>query len=200
MAARRTEDRRIVVFVAAALAVLVAGAAYMGWRQRVLAPQRLAAHTRAWFDSPRTMSKVLLDRYGPPSVLPPNAVSWYGVEPFKRVTVHGDSPENYLETAVGYQAKEGAEARLRAFGEGVRIDRIREEISARGNSEALNLLALNLANEVASGGRSPADAREYYRRTVRLAASGKASPYMEKLLFEPYRFVPQERVPNLIGY
>lgn len=200
MVTRATEDRRIAAFTAAALAILVAGGVFMAWRQRALAPQRLAAHTRAWFDSPRAMAKVLLDRHGPPSLMPPNAASWYGVEPFKRITVHGDSPENYLEEAVGYQAKEGAVARLRELGLGVRVDQIREEISARGNSEALNLLTLNLANDVASGGRTPREAREFYRRTLRLAASGKSSPYMERLLFEPYRFVPQERTPNLIGY
>lgn len=196
----KAEDRRIVYFVAAALAVLVAGGAYMGYRQRVLAPQRLAAHTRAWFDSPRVMSRVLLDRYGPPSVLAPNAVSWYQQEPWKRITVHGDSPENYLEQAVGYQAKPGAVARLKEFGQGVRVDLISEELSARSNSEALNLLALNLANDVASGGRSPREAREYYLRSIKLAAAGKTMPYMEKLMFEPYRYVPQERMPSLIGY
>lgn len=197
---RKAENRRIVYFIGLVLAAMAAGTAYMGYRHRVMAPQRLAAHTRAWFDSPRVMSQVLMDRYGPPSVFAPNVVSWYEVEPWKRITIHGDSPDDFLEQAVGYQAQPAAVERVRDFGQGVRVDLIGEEISARSNSEALNLLALNLANEVASGGRSPEDAREFYESTVKLAAAGKASPYMEKLLFEPYRFVPQERMPHLIGY
>lgn len=196
----REEDRRLVALIAISLAAVIGGGGYLAYRQHVLAPQRLAAHTRAWFEGPRTMAKVLLDRHGPPSVFARDAVSWYQVEPFKRITIHGDSPENYLEQAVGYQAKPGAADRVKAFGLGVRVDLVSEELSARGNSEALNLLALNLANDVASGGRSPRDARGFYERTVKLAAAGKSSPYMEKLLFEPYRFLPQERMPHMIGY
>lgn len=197
---RKEENRRIVYFIGTVLAGLIAGSAYLGYRHRVQAPERLAKHTRAWFESPRVMSKVLLDRYGPPSILAPNVASWYEQEPFKRITVHGDSPENYLEQAVGHQAQPAAVERVREFGQGVKVDLIGEEISARSNSEALNLLALNLANEVASGGRSPEAARDLYEKTVKLAAAGKSSPYTEKLLFEPYRFVPQERMPHMIGY
>jgi hypothetical protein len=196
----KVENQRVVYFIAAALAVVVVGSAYLGYRHRVLAPKRLEAATRTWFDSPRVLSQVLLDRYGPPNVIAPQAATWYERQPWKRITVHGDSPDKYLENTVGYLAKPAAVAALREFGQDIRLDLVQEEISARSNAEALNYLALNLADDVASGKRSPKQARSFYLRTIKLAASGKSSPYMERLLFEPHRFVPQERMPNLIGY
>lgn len=196
----KEENQLSVYFIVAAIAIVVAGSAYLGYRHRVEAPKRLEAHTRTWFDSPRVMAQVLMDRYGPPSVLSPGVATWYEREPWKRITVHGDSPDKYLEQSVGYQARPAAVAALREFGQGVRVDLILEEMSARSNAEGLNYLALNLANDVASGKRSPKEARDFYRRTVKLAASGKSSPYLERLLFEPYRYVPQERMPNLVGY
>jgi len=196
----RAENRRLTAFVSVVLTALIAGGATIGYRHYIQAPRRLEAHTRAWFERPRVMSQVLMDRYGPPSVLEPKAASWYSREPYKRITVHGDSPENYLEQAVGYQAEPEAVERVRAFGQGVRLDLISEELTVRSNSEPMNLLALNLANEVAKGGRSPEEAKSLYARTVKLAAAGKSSPYTEKLLFEPYRFLPQERMPDRFGY
>lgn len=196
----KEENQRVVYFIAAALAVVVAGGAYLGYRHRVQAPQRLEAAARTWFDSPRVMSQVLMERYGPPSVITPQAAIWYERPPWKRISVHGGSPDKYLEHTVGYQARPAAAALLREFGQDIRIDLLNEEMSARSNAEALNILALNVAHEVASGKRSPKEARNFYSATVKLAAAGKSSPYLDYLRFEPYRFVPQERMPSLIGY
>lgn len=199
-AQEKDENQRTVYLIAAALAVVVAGSAYLGYRHRVQAPKRLEAATHTWFESPRMMAKVLMERHGPPSVITPQAVTWYERQPWKRITVHGDSPDKYLEHTVGYQARPAAVAALREFGEGVRVDLVAEEMSARSNAEALNTLALNLAHDIASGKRGPREARVFYSKTLKLAAAGKTSPYMEYLRFEPYRFVPQERLPSLIGY
>lgn len=197
---KKEENKPVFYFIAAMLAAAVAGSVYFGYRHRIEAPKRLEAHARTWFESPRIMSRVLMERYGPPSVLAPEVATWYEREPWKRITVHGDAPENYLEQTVGYRTRPSAVAPLRKFGQGIRIDLIKEELSARSNTEALNFLALNLANEVAAGRRSPKEARDFYLRTEKLAAAGKSSPYTERLLFEPYRFVPQERSINTLGY
>jgi len=57
------------------------------------------------------------------------------------------------------------------------------DLAARSNSEELNRLCLNLADDIARGRRTPAEARRFYRRTLSLALSGKSSPYMERLVF-----------------
>jgi hypothetical protein len=73
---------------------------------------------------------------------------------------------------------------LRRFGRGLSVDAQNDEISARGESEESNLLCLNLANDIALGKKTAAQAGEFYRLTIRESMSGKSSPYMERLLFK----------------
>ena len=189
-----------IYFVVAALVVALAGSAYIGYRQRILAPEHLEAHTLNWLERPRAMARVFLDRYGPPSVLGPDVATWYERAPWKRIAIHGRSAGDFLEQAVGYRPRPAAAAAIQEFGEGVSVDLVREELSARSSSEALNFLALNLADDVAKGKRTPREAREVYLRTTKLAAAGKSSPYLDKLLFAPDPLVPQMRLPDMMGY
>lgn len=190
---RRKLDIRIVYFFAALLALTVGGGVYYGRNYRAQAPQRVEAHIKSWFDRPRIITQVLMERYGPPNVLAPGVATWYEKGPWKRITVHGDSPDTFLEQTVGYWVPPDAAPALREFGHGLRFDAAKEELSATSGDEALNYLALNLANEIASAKRSAAEAGDIYERTAKLAASGKSSPYLDGLLFTPYRPVPQER-------
>ncbi len=52
-------------------------------------------------------------------------------------------------------------------------------------------IALNLADEVATGKRTEREAREFFDKTAALSAAGKTSPYTRMLLFKPYRFGPE---------
>ncbi len=197
---KKEGDSKGVYYIAAVVAVAVAGSAYFGYRHRTQTRQNVEAHIRTWFESPRLLTELLMERYGPPSDLTPGVATWYEQGSWKRISVHGDSPDNYLEQVIGYQAPSTAVAPLAKFDHGVRIDLAREELSATSNQESLNYLALNMAHEVASGKRSAKDARHFYERTAKLAASGKSSPYLEKLLFKPYRRMPEKDWRREIGY
>lgn len=192
--------KRELYFVATVLAATLAGGAYFGYRHRAVSIQRAEAHVQAWLKGPRTMAKLMIDRYGPPNALAADAATWYERGPWKRITVHGDAPLSYLEQTVAYHVPPEAVAPLRAFGHGLRFDLVNEELSATSNAESLNVLALNMANELCSAKRSPKEAGDFYVRTARLAAAGKSSPYTEKLQFEPYRSIPLEPWNREIGY
>jgi hypothetical protein len=86
---------------------------------------------------------------------------------------------------IAYDAKvpETKRAALRRFDARVAFDPETGELSAQSESERFNYLALNLADEIVNGKRTADQAKDFYLKTSRLAASGKSSPYMDGFLF-----------------
>jgi hypothetical protein len=133
----------------------------------------------------------LIDEYGPPDGVALAGLGWKGRGRWKRIVVC-DANEDYvadygsaddLEQTVAYRLPKGSRAALAAFSGSVQASPDGTELSARSNSEGLNYLALNLADQVVRGVRDPRAARRFYRRTVHLAAAGKTSRYMQRILF-----------------
>jgi hypothetical protein len=173
------------------LAIVVAVGAYYGYNLCANARAEVVAHITTWFEGPRLMTELMMERYGPPDDLTPGVATWYERGRWKRITVRGQARESYLEQTVGYRPRTEAIAPLNEFDHGVRLDPAREELTAASNQESLNYLALNVADEVATGRRSSKDAQEFFAKTAKLATSGRSSEYLEKLLFEPYVRTPQ---------
>jgi len=67
----------------------------------------------------------------------------------------------------------------------VYVDRTLVAIAARCDMEAANLLALNLAHEIATGKRSVAEARTLYPKAVMAHIEKKPTSYTQRLLFSP---------------
>lgn len=193
-------QRKELTFVAAVLAATLAAGGYFAYRHRAPTQERVAAHIANWLDGPRAALKVMMERYGPPNALGEGTATWHERGPWKRITIHGGEHFDYLEQAVGYHVPAEAVSALAEFDHGLRVDRVNEELSARSNSEALNILALNLANELASAKRRAPEASDFYVRTARLSAAGKSSPYLDRLMFEPYRPAPEMPWNREIGY
>lgn len=196
MQPRRTD----LIFVAAVLAVTLAAGGYFAYRNRAPSAERVAAHIEPWLAGPRETLKLLMERYGAPDVLGAGTATWHERGPWKRITIHGGDHLSYLEQAVGYHVPAEAAQALAEFDHGLRFDREKEELSARSNSEALNLLALNLADELCAAKRTAPQAREFYVQTARLAAAGKSSDYLETLRFDPYRRIPEVPWDREIAY
>lgn len=184
--------KRELYAVSAVLAFTLTAGFYLGYRNRPTSAERLAAHSETWLEGPRATLRLMTERYGPPHSLRTGQATWHERGPWKRITIRGEEHAGYLEQAVGYRVPAAAALPLLEFDHGVRFDRINDELSVRGDAEALNILALNMADEVASDRRGPRDAGDLYDRTARLAASGKSSPYLEGLRFEPYRPAPAQ--------
>lgn len=182
--------RSILVLTAAVLA----GAACSSITLRTPESRRYFAETVTdnWSDYSRLQAARLMEKYGPPDKVGHAELVWSGREPWSRIRVWDVTPyydsslgDPNLEQAVYYPVLPGQRGALKALPGKVRVSRDGTEISARGGSEPANLLSLNLADEVLSGRRSPAEAAGFYDSTLKLSVSGKSSPYLERLLFTP---------------
>jgi hypothetical protein len=142
-----------------------------------------------WPERSRALAESLLQEYGIPEESTPSKLSWKAREPWSRISVERDAldkahPSGVLQ-AVAYEVPLRRWRALGWFDRGVDYDPIKHELIARTDGEATNFLALNLADEIVRGKRTAEDARAFYDETVALAASGKSSPYMKRLLFRP---------------
>lgn len=190
------KDQKLVVGVGFAVILLAIALGLIGYqiqrttpgsavwaRAKARAEQRIAS----WSETPKAMGRVMLERFGPPDGMGREALIWNERPPWKRVVVHRFPTESPLEQVVGYDVPSNKVELLQALGRGVQVGPLGSEISARSSGEDLNCLALNLADEIVHGRRTPEEAREFYERIAALRSAGKSSPYLQGLHFQPRR-------------
>jgi hypothetical protein len=93
---------------------------------------------------------------------------------------HHDSVESFL----GYRVPVEKFSELAQFDGSVIAERTAGEVSARCHDEEANRLALNLMQDIVTGAKSVAAAREYYAKEFLDYRRKKPTPYMERLRFE----------------
>ncbi len=130
-------------------------------------------------------AEAVIEKYGPPDLVVADRLVWYDNGDWKITTVYRDPADHLdvLEQSVGYAVPQDKTATLARLDLALRLSRDRRSLSAVSESEETNILALNLADEVVRGQRTPEEARALYLKTVTQANAGKSSPYMQKLLF-----------------
>ena len=151
----------------------------------------------AWPEKQRGTAEEMMAKYGEPAVVGERMLVWHDTGPFVKTVVMRDAvPHNfpmphvdYLTQTVKHTVPASKLAALSEYDGSVWYHRTRGELSAQCDVEAMNLLALNLAHDVASGARTAADARAFYAKTAMAFKGGdRSSPYVTGLMF------PQE--PN----
>lgn len=179
---------------AAVVLTLIALVGYMGYRVQRETPGTSAwkrAESRAlgrialWPESPRLLGRLLIERFGPPNIVNQEVLIWTGQYPWKRIIVR-QTQTDPLEHVVDYDVAAEKVELVSELDHSIQVDSWKGEISARSDREQLNFLALNLAEEIAAGRRTPEQARNFYVKTANLAAAGKSSPYMDGLMFKPH--------------
>jgi hypothetical protein len=190
----------------AALALATAGAMSVGCAPRTVQTESGGAMTAgdavrpaasavlaAWPMKQREAATMLIGKYGQPDVVDDRILVWFDTGPFLRTTVMRDAAPHdfpmphtdYLTQTVRYRVPVDKVDDLFQYDGSVWVHRTRGELSAQCDMEALNLLALNLAHDVASGRRSVADARAFYARTAMDFKQGnRSSPYLSGLMFQ----------------
>jgi hypothetical protein len=139
-----------------------------------------------WPEGSLDVARVMIEKYGEPDQFSDDALVWKNNGPWKRSVVYrtalhrlfGAQEKDYLEQSVDYRVSDDKVADLKRFDKRVHFDQITGELSARSESEPLNFLALNLAEEIAVGKRGVEDAREVYRKEKEFYEAGKSSPYL----------------------
>lgn len=145
--------------------------------------REIEAAIASWPQQSQTAAHRLIEKYGVPDEVGRKRLVWNDNGPWKRTVVHREAGRDVIEQVASYHINNDRYELVGKLPGQVSAERGREEIASRANSEALNFLALNLADEVLSGKRQLDDAANAYARTAELAAAGKSSPYTQSLLF-----------------
>ena len=109
-------------------------------------------------------------------------LQWNDMGPWRRIIIQDQQPP--LQQIVTYHVSAEKIDALKKFVHGPLVFPDENELVARSDSEEINRLSLNLANDIATGRRSPEQADRFFLRTVALHAAGKSTLYMDRLLFD----------------
>lgn len=144
-----------------------------------------------WPAKPKEVAETIIAKYGEPKEITPTHLVWYNTGPWKRTVVHREEiPHEFpmhhtdiVEQFIDYRVPPSKFSELAEYDGSVVARRTEGELSARCDKEEMNLLAINLANDIATGKKSVKEAREFYAKTAMAFKKGQKSPYTEKLQF-----------------
>ena len=147
-------------------------------------------------DGPDRMNRGLdgmIEKYGRPDRMETDRVVWEKKGPWKRIVVWDDmgarqmdmAEDKNIEEIISYLVPEDKRLAVEGFSKRIKVSADGAELSARSASEGRNFLALNLADEIIRGVKTPEEAGAFDAATLQLADAGKPSPYMKGLLFQP---------------
>jgi len=145
-----------------------------------------------WPAKPKEMAMMLMDKHGAPSGATSMMLVWDGPAPFKKTILSSkETPHNwpmphtdFLESVIDYKAPWDKFDDLAQFDGSVIAERTMGTLSARCDKVENNFLALNLANDVATGKKSSAEARRAFEEAAMAAKNGQMSAMMKGLQFE----------------
>ena len=144
-----------------------------------------------WPDAPQRGARQMLEQYGAPNEGTPTKLFWYRAGPWKRILVTSDvlihnfpAPHSdFLTQWIDYQVPVGLADEITRYDGSCLIDRTAGEAAARCDSEAANMITLNLMHEIVTGKRTVDEARAVYAENMAGYTMGRPAPYAERLLF-----------------
>lgn len=145
-----------------------------------------------WPAAPAQVAEELRARYGQPDEATTERLIWHHNRPWTRTTVLRDEIPHHFPTAhtdflaqsIAYRVPPERVSDLARFNGSLVVDRTAGELTAHCDSEAMNVLALNLAHELIRGERDVEQAREAFAEEAAMHAVNPPSAYTVRLLFE----------------
>jgi hypothetical protein len=149
--------------------------------------------TNDWHPAAQEAVTHMMDKYGPPAEMTPTMAVWHRTGPWKRSIVYAQAVQHdfpmphpdVFEQFIDYRAPVDKYDDLAMYDGSVIVERTKGEMSARCDKEAANFLAINLANEIATGRRTPEDARRMYGEQIEMLKAGQMTAYTSGLMFSP---------------
>ncbi len=144
-----------------------------------------------WPTAPKEGARQMLEQYGPPNEATPTKLFWYRKGPWKRIQItsyvlthnfpapHSD----FLTQWIDYHVPVDKFDEIGRYDGSCLVDRTAGEAGARCDSEAANVITLNLMHEIVTGMRSVEAAREVYAENMAAYTMGRPAPYAEQFLF-----------------
>ncbi len=146
-----------------------------------------------WPKAPQIAAKQMLEQYGPPNEGTPTKLLWYRNGPWKRTLLTSDEVAHnfpmphtdFLTQYIDYRVPVHKVDEITRFDGSCLVDRTSGEAAARCDSEAANMLTLNLMHDIVTAKTSVDQAREIYAEKIASYGMGRPTPYCEALQFAP---------------
>ena len=156
----------------------------LAWSQKNLA---------GWPETTRRIGAQLMTKYGAPAEVTPRQVTWINTGQWARTTLYKEgathnfaSPHrNVLEQAVLYKVPVDKLVALAQFNRSLVVDLARGELVTSADSEEINFLSVNVADDVIKGQRTAEEARIYFAQLVRAKMIKEPEKELQKLKFTP---------------
>jgi hypothetical protein len=145
-----------------------------------------------WPATSKKVAEEMIAKYGQPGGSTTDMLVWNNNAPWKRTIVYRDTvAHNFptphpdlLQQFIDYKVPVDKYSIMAAYDGSVIVERTKGEISARCDKEGANLLAINLANDVATGAKTADAARAYYTQAMqKFITTGQMDPYMQGFKF-----------------
>lgn len=154
--------------------------------------QTLEQNTSDWPDNSRKAIDDMKKKYGEPHEMTPTMIVWHNNGPWKRTIIYKEEiahsfpmpHKDVMEQFINYKVPADKFDELAMYDGSVVCYRTNGEMSARCDKEEMNLLALNLANDIATGKKDVKAARDFYATTVVAFMKGNKAPYTQNFQFE----------------
>ena len=177
----------------AAVASLVAAARPLAAQQPPAATSEMDRMMSGWSESSKKAATMMAAKYGAPAEMTPTMAVWGKAGPWKRTVVSSvavphrfpAAHDDVMEQVIDYRVPPAMVDELARYDGSVVVERTKGELSARCDLEGANLLALNLAHEIATGRRTVDAARRTYAEQIAAMKAGRPAPYTERLTFAP---------------
>ena len=145
----------------------------------------------SWPEASRMAVDEITAKYGKPDGIMADELIWLKKGVWKKICISKmESKHSFpiehtdmMQTSISYDVPEDKMDDLGKFDGSVTFDRTQGTMSARCDKEANNILALNLANDIVTGKKTVAQARQAYGDTIKAMMKGDHPAYMEKLSF-----------------
>ncbi len=154
-------------------------------------PKSVSDVISSWPEKPKQLAQQVIDTYGEPQAASDILLIWQGAGSWKQMFLYRDEIEHkfpvphtdFFEQFIEYQVPFDKFDDLAEFDGSVIVDRTKGLMSARCDSEAHNLIALNLANDIITGAKTVEFARKEYGRLAVLGMMGDEDAYLQDFQF-----------------
>ena len=159
----------------------------------MMSTDAVTSYVSDWPEPSKKAVMATMEKYGAPSGVTSSMIVWENSGPFKRTIAYREPVQHdfpmahpdVLETFINYEVPEEMADELAVYDGSVILERTKGEMSARCDQEPLNILALNLAHEIATGQKTVEEARMKYGEQAMAFKNNESAPYTERLMFTP---------------
>ena len=149
--------------------------------------------TSAWHPAAKEAVTFMMNKYGAPAEMTATRAIWNKTGPWKRTVISAQAVQHnfpmphpdVMEQVIDYRVPPAMFSALAQYDGSVIVERTKGEMSARCDKEGANFLALNLANEIATGKINVEQARRKYGEEIKAMKAGKPTAYTKGLMFTP---------------